>query len=105
MKKKAVLYAVGAAVCYGASTPLSKLLLLKLSPAMLSALLYLGAGFGMLVMRTVSNKQSAAKEATVTQRELPYVLAMILLDIAAPILLMLGLTRANAGYNFSHKQL
>ncbi len=93
MKKTAVLYAVGAAVCYGASTPLSKLLLLKLSPAMLSALLYLGAGLGMLVMRTFSNKQNAAKEAAVTMHELPYVLAMIVLDVAAPILLMLGLTR------------
>lgn len=93
MKKTATLYAVGAAICYGVSTPLSKLLLLKLSPAMLSAMLYLGAGIGMLAIQKVSSNQFAVKEAGLTKRELTYVLAMIALDIAAPILLMLGLLR------------
>lgn len=35
-------------------------------------------------------------EATMTMKELPYIIGMILLDIAAPILLMLGLTLTTA---------
>ena len=42
--------AVLAALCYGISAPFSKLLLGQLSPTMLAALLYLGAGAGMLVI-------------------------------------------------------
>ena len=47
--KKAVLFAVLAAVCYGLSAPFSKLFLDKLSPTFLAGLLYLGAGLGMLL--------------------------------------------------------
>ena len=46
-KKTAILYAILAAFCYGVSTPASKALLEKIPPAMLAALLYLGAGLGM----------------------------------------------------------
>ena len=49
MKEKgAVGWAVLAAALYAVSTPVSKLLLREDAPAMLAALLYLGAGIGML---------------------------------------------------------
>ncbi len=98
MKKKptlsmgGVLTAVLAAALYSISSPVSKLLLQELSPTQMAALLYLGAGVGMIVVRLIRSKSvSEQKEAGLSKRELPYILVMILLDIAAPILLMLGL--------------
>lgn len=100
--RRPILYALVAALCYGCSTPLSKLLLDALSPSLMAALLYLGAGFGMALVgaadaaRTKAKGLSAGTEARVTRRELPYVFAMVGLDIAAPIFLMLGLERASS---------
>ncbi|MHB1294242.1 MAG: DMT family transporter [Anaerolineae bacterium] len=90
---QAVATAVLAAALYGISTPVSKLLLAQMPPVLLAALLYLGAGLGMSMIalgRAVRNREQV--EAGVTRRELPYVLGMVLLDTAAPILLMRGLT-------------
>ena len=95
-KKLPVLLAIFAAACYGVSAPVSKLLLKELSPVFMAALLYLGAGLGMLAVRAATNmKKQEKKEARITQKELPFVLGMIVLDIAAPIFLMLGLTMTN----------
>lgn len=97
---KAILMAVLAASLYGISAPVSKLLLTKIPPTFMAALLYLGAGLGMLLIngiRSIRNKQQV--EAKMTMKELPYILGMIFLDIAAPVLLMFGLsltTSANA---------
>lgn len=79
-----------AAVCYGVSAPISKLLLDKLPPVFMAALLYLGAGLGMIVVNFFRGKQ--INEARITKKELPYTAGMVVLDIAAPIFLMLGLT-------------
>lgn len=88
----AVITAVIAAALYGISSPVSKLLLLELPPTLMAALLYLGAGIGMLAVRFVRSLRSREqKEAKLTKKELPYVMAMVLLDIGAPILLMSGL--------------
>jgi len=91
--KLPILLAILAAACYGISSPISKLLLNELSPVFMAALLYLGAGLGMLAVRTaMSMKKQKKKEARITKKEIPFVLGMIILDIIAPILLMLGLT-------------
>lgn len=93
-KGTATVYAIGAAALYSISAPLSKQLLFHISPTMLAALLYLGAGFGLCLF---AGRGGQAEK--LTRRELPYTLGMILLDIAAPILLMFGLqytTSANA---------
>lgn len=89
--------AVLAAALYGISAPVSKLLLVKIPPALMAALLYLGAGLGMLAVNLlrVWNKKERI-EARMTKKEMPYVAAMIILDIAAPILLMAGLKTATA---------
>ena len=92
-KLQAVSYAILAALLYGISSPLSKLLLVEIAPTLMAALLYLGAGIGMLVINII--KIAAKKEqleARITMKEMPFVLGMILLDIIAPIFLMLGLT-------------
>ncbi len=93
----AILAAVLAAVLYGINSPFSKMLLDKIPPTLMAALLYLGAGIGMLVVNLIrvwGKKEHL--EAKVTKRELPPVIGMILLDIAAPIFLMLGLTLTTA---------
>ncbi len=67
---------------------------------MMAAFLYLGAGTGMLILglvKRLSGKEKAEKP--LTKKELPFIVGMVLLDIAAPIFLMLGLkntTAANA---------
>lgn len=91
MKKNAILYAILAALCYGISAPFSKLLLLEVPPTFMAALLYIGAGFGMGIISLLRGKEARAKEAKLTRKELPYTIAMVALDIAAPILLMIGL--------------
>ena len=88
-----ILLAILAAVCYGVSSPAAKLLLKELSPVFMASLLYLGAGVGMFTVRTVTNiKKRENKEAVITKKELPFMVGMIILDIAAPVLFMLGLT-------------
>jgi len=89
--------AILAAALYGVSSPFSKLLLAKIPPTLMAALLYLGAGAGMLLVNWyVRFTKPERMEAKITGRELPYVLGMVGLDVAAPILLMLGLTRTTA---------
>lgn len=91
-KFKPISMALLAAVLYGISAPFSKMLLKQLSPYMMASLLYLGAGMGMLIINTAKKIFSSEKaEASITKKELKYVVFMILLDIVAPILFMLGL--------------
>ncbi|MBQ4165946.1 MAG: DMT family transporter [Oscillospiraceae bacterium] len=94
---KYIFYAVLAAALYAINSPFSKLLLEKLSPTMLAALLYLGAGIGMLIVGIIQRKIGFAdKEKPLTKKELPYTVGMVVLDIAAPIFLMIGLTMTSA---------
>ncbi|WP_298481580.1 DMT family transporter [uncultured Ruminococcus sp.] len=97
---KAICFAVLAAAFYAINSPVSKLLLEKLSAAMLAALLYLGAGLGLFLVGLVQKKLGRGeREKPLTKKELPYTIGMVVLDIAAPIFLMLGLrmtTAANA---------
>ena len=94
---KPIFFAVLAAALYAVSSPFSKLLLEKLTPTMLAALLYLGAGTGLLIVGAVQKKTGAVqKEKSLTKKELPYTVGMIVLDILAPISLMVGLTMTTA---------
>lgn len=93
----AIFFALLAALLFGICSPVSKQLLNHLSPTFMAALLYLGAGLGMLCVRLARGiHHDGQKEAGMTKKELPYILAMILLDIGAPIFLMLGLTMTAA---------
>lgn len=90
--KTAIVYAILAAFCYGISAAAAKLLLAEVPPVLMAALLYLGAGLGMAAIGLFRGKKIS--EARLTKKELPYILGMIVLDIAAPIFLMLGLSAA-----------
>lgn len=95
--KRAVGFAVLAAALYAVSSPVSKVLLQKIPPAMMAAFLYLGAGIGMLVFSVIRKKAGrGGKEQRLTRRELPYTAGMVLLDIAAPVFLMSGLRMTSA---------
>lgn len=90
--KIAVLFAVLAAALYAINVPLSKILLDYVEPAMMAAFLYLGAGIGLIMYSFVckiTGKKSIKELLTI--KELPYTIAMVVLDIAAPILLMYGI--------------
>lgn len=94
-KSGAILYAFLAAAFYAINMPLSKLLLQKIEPTFMAALLYLGAGIGISII-FLFRKQIDDQEEQLSRKELPYVIGMILLDVAAPIFLMIGLTSATS---------
>ncbi len=94
-KAEPVLYALLAAVFYAVNTPLSKLLLDHVAPTFMAAFLYLGAGLGVGILYLFRRKDEKTAER-LTKKDLPYTLGMIVLDILAPIFLMLGIARGNA---------
>ena len=97
-KYKATIFAILAAALYAINIPLSKILLKQVSPTMMAAFLYLGAGLGLLIYHflTVKIRNEREKNEPLSKEDLPYTIGMIVLDIAAPILLMLGLEQTNS---------
>jgi len=96
-KKFAVLLAILAAALYAINVPFSKLLMTKVPPTVMAAFLYLGAGMGMFIYTFAAKLfgKTAIKEP-LTRKELPYTVAMVLLDIAAPIFLMFGIMHTSS---------
>ena len=94
----AIIYALAAAVFYALNVPCSKLLLGHIPPTFMAGLLYLGAGIGVGMMYLFHRKKEKPEER-LNRKDLPYTVGMVLLDIIAPILLMIGInigTSANA---------
>jgi len=91
--------AVLAAALYALNAPFSKLLLADVPSTLMAGLLYLGAGLGMGVMallRRITGRGGDEKKLAWAQ--LPYTVAMIVLDILAPIFLLLGLSQTTAAH-------
>ena len=57
----------------------------------MAALLYLGAGIGIGIL-SLFNKGDRIQSEKLLRKDLPFVIGMIVLDIAAPIFLMLGIS-------------
>lgn len=95
--KKGIVLAVIAAAFYAINAPVSKVLLDYMPPTLMAGFLYVGAGVGMGVI-ALARKATNIKntEATFSRSDIPYIIAMILLDIAAPICLMFGLSSTSA---------
>lgn len=93
-KNIATAFAILAAALYAINIPFSKLLLTQVQPTMMSAFLYLGAGFGLFIYGLLTRERE--KGEPLTRKELPFTIGMIVLDIAAPILLMVGLEHTNS---------
>lgn len=90
---KSIFFAILAAALYAISSPVSKLLLREISPTQMASFLYLGAGLGMSIVGFIKHKKYKEKiEERLTKQELPFTMGMVVLDIVAPIFLMIGLT-------------
>lgn len=89
-KTRSILYAFLAAVFYAVNVPVSKILLKEVGPTTMAALLYLGAGIGIGILSFI--RKDGERSEKLSAKDLPYVIGMIVLDIAAPIFLMLGIS-------------
>lgn len=95
--KTAILMAILAAALYALNSPVSKLLLARVPSTIMASLLYLGAGVGLsLVSLTRKSMGIKNTEEQLNKTDLPYTIGMVVLDIAAPIFLMFGLTKTTA---------
>lgn len=93
------LQALLAAMLFGASAPLSKVLLGEIQPVMLAGLLYLGSGMGLLLFKAFqfTALKGIPTESRLKGREYLWLIAAILAGgIAAPILLLVSLEKTAA---------
>ncbi|MDB5989754.1 MAG: cnrT [Herbaspirillum sp.] len=96
-----IIYALSAAVLFGASTPFAKLLLTHIAPVTLAGVLYFGSGLGLLLwygMRQLKNRlQHRDGSGGITAPDLPWLLGAIIAGgVAGPVLLMIGLNTTAA---------
>jgi drug/metabolite transporter (DMT)-like permease len=87
--------ALVSALLFGASTPVSKLLLgASVSPWLLAGILYLGAGLGLAVVRVFEGK---ARDAQLRRPDLPWLAGVLVFGgLLGPLLLMFGLSMTSA---------
>jgi drug/metabolite transporter (DMT)-like permease len=89
--------ALGSAALFGATPPLSKLLLEAVNPFMLAGILYLGAGIGLALYRLLRRRSNAGSETPLTRQDMPWLaLAIGMGGVLGPVLLMFGLTLTTA---------
>ena len=79
-----------ASMLYAVCVPCVKILNGNVPDIMMGGLLYLGAGFGLIFTTLIKEGKS---ELSLTKKELPYIVAMILLDITAIMALMFGISK------------
>ena len=94
-KFMAVILALLAAIFYAINTPFSKVLLNKIPPTFMASFLYLGAGIGVGIMYLFRSKNEDKYER-LNKIDFPYTIGMIILDIAAPVFLMIGINIGSA---------
>ena len=90
----ALLLALLAALLFGVSAPLSKLLLSDIAPMPLASLLYFGCGAGVLLFKlaTAFSHKKEKTEAGMSRRDVPWLAGIILTGgVAAPVILMYSL--------------
>jgi drug/metabolite transporter (DMT)-like permease len=90
---RGVLAAIGAALLFGAGTPLAKLMLGPVSPWLLAGLLYTGSGIGLALLRILRRGPPVRLEKGDTKW---LAAAVVSGGLAAPVLLMWGLVRLPA---------
>ena len=99
---RAALPALSAALLFGASTPLAKLLTADMPPVLLAGLLYLGSGLGLgllLVLRRLRERRrrQVPTALAIARADRPWLLGAIVAGgMLGPALLMLGLQRTGA---------
>jgi drug/metabolite transporter (DMT)-like permease len=90
--------AIGSAVLFGASAPLSKLLIGSVDPWLLAGILYLGAGLGLGVVNLGRSALGLSNpEAPLQRRDIPWLAAVLFVGgVLGPVLLMFGLSLTSA---------
>ena len=91
---KSIIQVLFAALLFGASAPLSKLLLGDVEPIPLAAFLYLGSGIGLLGIKLIQrlNRTQIAQEAKIEKSDFGWLAGAIIAGgIAAPITLLFSL--------------
>jgi drug/metabolite transporter (DMT)-like permease len=100
MNRRAILYALASAALFGASTPVAKVLLGAIHPAVLAGLLYCGAGVGITFLRRLAPAVLPASDALqvpLNQKDFAWLAGAIAAGgVAGPLLLMFGLARTDA---------
>ena len=87
-----VLQALLAALFFGASAPLSKLLLIDVPPVLMAAFLYLGSGTGISLVKLAQRRTSNGREAGIKAPDVKWLTGAIVSGgILAPIILMVSL--------------
>lgn len=90
---RGILFGLAAAVSFGLSAPLAKVLLSDVEPQLLAGLLYLGA-FGALV--AVGRLRRTSGEARLRRTDAPRLAVVVVVGgVVAPVLLLLGLERVS----------
>ncbi len=94
----AMIQALAGAALFGASAPLAKILLGQVDPIPMAALLYLGAGLGVVLFKGAQRLTGQAQaEAPLRRADLPWLMGAILAGgVVAPIVLMFSLQRTPA---------
>lgn len=89
LRQPGVRVALGAALLFGAGTPLAKALLRTVDPWLLAGLLYVGSGLGLTLYRWVVR----AAPVRLAKSEIAWFVSAIAVGgVAGPVLLMFGLT-------------
>jgi drug/metabolite transporter (DMT)-like permease len=94
-----IIQALIAALLFGASAPLAKILLGKVEPIPLAAFLYLGSGFGLIGIKTWQrkNRQGSDGEAPIKKADFFWLTGAILAGgVAAPVTLLISLKNTPA---------
>lgn len=89
IRQPGVTAALGAALLFGAGTPLAKQMLETLDPWLMAGLLYLGSGLGMTLYRVLSRASPVRMSAS----DRPWFAGAVMAGgVIAPVLLMFGLS-------------
>lgn len=92
-----ILQALLAALFFGASAPLSKLLLGDVPPVLMAAFLYLGSGTGISLIKLYQRLSKNEKEAGIKRPDVRWLAGAIIFGgILAPIILMISLKNTPA---------
>ena len=92
-----ILQALLAAIFFGASAPIAKLLLGNIAPIFLAAFLYIGSGTGISLVKLTQRMRSKEVEAGIKRADIKWLVGAIISGgILAPIVLMISLQNTPA---------
>lgn len=98
-REQGYLYAISAAVLFGASTPAAKILLGKIDPWLLAGVLYLGSALGLFIIFSlhIVLHKTALNEASLKYKDWKWLLCTVFIGgILGPVFLMVGLSKVSA---------